>query len=249
MKHTKVIDFDILYLFNKFKFYCYLSGLKPEILIQYCRKLDKNGDVAKESDKEYQNILTWYSDVVYPKPYLKQLLFNTLYSLLDYMAYDNTNCRYLINCINYKAKKNRLAIRIANITSAVDLPYKYFFTLTFKSEHLLKWEDSTRHQRVKEFLGNLNKPQLQRKSQYVCNVDYGSRKKRVHYHGVLATDIPYDELRNLFKYGRSQWLPLHEDENTSKIMAGYINKLVNHSYKSGTLSENVIYSRKRKEYK
>lgn len=241
MKDTKVIDFDILYHFNKFKFYCYLSGTTSIYLLDHVRKLVRSGDILSKKNRE--SLIKIYATYNYEKPFLKDLLLEQLNILLDLIAFDNINSRYILNCLNYKAKKTRLAKKIESMLKDKVYQHKYFLTISFNN-HYLKRKRTTLHQYIKEFLWNLDN----RNTRYICNVDKGSKNHRLHYHAILCTNLEENEVFKNYIYGqRNDVKEICISDESIQRLSYYINKLVNHTYKDGTLEENVIFSRKRRK--
>lgn len=246
MKDTKFFSFDILKIFNKFKFYCFIGGTSSNYLIDIVRML--NREQRTLTDVESDNLIHIYCNFPYKFEFIFELLKENLLILINGLQDDIVISRLILNCLNYKQRKYRLSNRIENILgSKAEGDHVYFFTLTFKEEVYAKWSQSTRHKRIQEWLLSID-TYNKKNSQYICNVDIGSKNKRVHYHGILLTTLLNDELQSLYDYGFSFFQEIISvSENSNKILASYINKLVNHTYKDGTLQENVIFSRKRRK--
>lgn len=124
-----------------------------------------------------------------------------------------------------KAHKARLQRkrRIANYIKGMFLSYEpqklFFLTITFHDD-AFKASAKTRHTNVQRYLNSLC-------LDYMANLDYGTKKKREHYHAVIATD------KDIFEYSIPH-AHIHYKRITSRNsnrLAKYLSKLSNHAQK------------------
>jgi hypothetical protein len=124
----------------------------------------------------------------------------------------------------------------------LNIPNCIFLTLTFRDDVLANTSEETRKKYIQRFL----KEQC---SLYIANIDYGTKKGREHYHAVV---IPkYNQIDGSFyrtNYGSIDFERVRnkggvDTEATSKRLAKYVSKLVNHAIKETTRKCQVIYSR------
>lgn len=121
----------------------------------------------------------------------------------------------------------------------------YFVTFTFSNESLERLSKATRRELVRKALKSVS-------SQYVANIDYGSKNEREHYHGIcfLETQEDIDKLKAI--WSRNGFIDIRKvgsHSDTSKV-GNYIVKLQNHALKKSTgCFERLIYSRKPKNSK
>ena len=100
----------------------------------------------------------------------------------------------------------------------------WFCTFTINDEHMKK-----DHQRkLKDTYKETN---------YIINVDYGTKTNRKHYHGIIESK----KKPISWNYGFCDFREI-KIENINNI-AMYINKITNHTLKETTKRERIIYSR------
>lgn len=113
----------------------------------------------------------------------------------------------------------------------------FFLSLTFNNDALQLKPDS-RKQAIRRL--------LQKFSDYVLNIDYGSENEREHYHAVVALPDDYEvyeiettkgtkqcrcDILDEYKYGFYNMEPIRCDSDSPKLLANYMNKLTSHSIK------------------
>lgn len=147
-------------------------------------------------------------------------------------------------------RKKRLKKRIQRI---FDKGRTYFVTLTFKNDALENLSADTRREYVTSFLKSIS-------SDYVANIDFGSKSGREHYHAViyctLLDDIKYcysirygwinidaEPLMQWRKYGWFSVKSCGTDNIDKSRLAWYVSKLANHAVKETTKRNALIYSR------
>lgn len=109
-----------------------------------------------------------------------------------------------------------------------------FLTLTFTDNTLERTNEDTRKRYVKRYLKEVS-------SQYVANIDYGSKNEREHYHAIVLCDkVDYSFWH---KYGAIKGELIKVEDNASKRLSKYVNKLTNHAIKETTRRNCIIYSR------
>ena len=111
-----------------------------------------------------------------------------------------------------------------------------FLTLTFNDNTLASTTEKERRTAVTRFL----KAQC---SQYVANIDYGSKNHREHYHAVVCSDsIVFDTWR---KFGNinAERVRMRDVKTDKTKLSKYICKLSNHAIKETTKRSSLIYSR------
>lgn len=144
---------------------------------------------------------------------------------------------------NIRARKYRCNHRI-HLMLDYDLKRCFFLTFTFNDETLSKLNADSRKQYVIRYL-------KKHFSQYVANIDYGSKNEREHYHaiGVIKNGsilIPTKQhgVYNLAFYDKG--FTTAKTINSSEdylALSGYINKLTNHAFKTSNKAQKLIYSR------
>lgn len=129
------------------------------------------------------------------------------------------------------ARSRRIRKRVKEILNNNDK--KYFITLTF-NDASLNTDLKTRRKYVQRYL-------IDRYSNYVANIDFGSLNNREHYHSVCCSNLDIEILKQ-WNYGfiNIEEITLLNDYRLSK----YLDKLTNHALK---LSNNPIFSRQKKK--
>lgn len=129
----------------------------------------------------------------------------------------------------YKSRRSRLRKRVRQLVS---MNYSYFLTLTFTDEFIndsYNCQKKRVHRLLKTFTDS-----------YIFNADYGDLNNRFHFHCIIGSDKPYEYIQDMWKYGFSYIEPVR---NTPNKLSNYVDKLTNHSIKSSTGRDKVIYSR------
>ena len=150
-------------------------------------------------------------------------------------------CAYLeslrINNSKYHRQK-RLHERINKII----INKSYFLTLTFRNEYL--YIPSMKYIPLKKLRTIVSRYLKANFTDYVANVDYGSKNGRLHFHAVASCDYvnpclwPYGNLDFEVIYG-----------NNDNKLGKYVDKLTMHAIKETTRRNHLIYCRKSKPKK
>lgn len=118
----------------------------------------------------------------------------------------------------------------------------WFVTLTFNDKTLERTSKDTRRQYVRR---NLQK----HFEIYVANIDYGTKKRREHYHALIyCQHDPTNEIKEFWdKYGFSKIEQVRTTEDDVKRTIKYVVKLTRHALKEttskGLSTDRVIYSK------
>jgi hypothetical protein len=131
----------------------------------------------------------------------------------------------------YYARVRRLKVRIAHLLS---LGTCFFLTLTFNNDTLSITSADTRRKYVTRFLKSIS-------TDYVGNIDFGSKNGREHYHAVVLCSVAPD-MSSWDCYGFSNAKVIVSSEDFVPV-AKYISKLTNHAVKATTKGCRAIYSR------
>ena len=114
--------------------------------------------------------------------------------------------------------------------------YIYFCTFTF-DEHYINKCERTQKDLIKYSLYTFDDD-----IKFVLNVDYGKKNERLHYHGIIATNLSYDlreHLKRVYPCMSScDSVPISSDD--VKRLSKYINKLTNHALKDSTKSRRLL---------
>lgn len=111
----------------------------------------------------------------------------------------------------------------------------YFVTLTFTNETLERLDSLTRRRYVSRYARSLDAVD------YYCNIDYGEKNGREHYHGViLGGNQKWSEWE---KYGFFKIETIGNDHTDEIRIGKYITKLSNHAIKESTGSDTCITKR------
>lgn len=147
---------------------------------------------------------------------------------------DNLSLEYRLSESNHRRK-----VRIKErITRMLDTNRCYFLTLTFSDKMFSRKASSeTRRRYIARFLKS-------ECSQYVANIDFGSKNEREHYHAVVVpkTLIHFDKYRELFD-SNINCKRIVNTEKTKDKVSMYIAKLTNHALKENGFYKRLIYSR------
>ena len=143
---------------------------------------------------------------------------------------------------NLKARKHRCNYRIRYMLDK-NIDNCYFMTFSFTDETLNRLNADSRRQYVRRYLSKYC-------SDYVANIDYGSKNEREHYHAIgiikdLSILMPgkVENVFNMANYekGFSSCIKIRNCADYTKL-SSYINKITNHCFKD-TTSKRLIYSR------
>ena len=135
-----------------------------------------------------------------------------------------------INKASYSRAK-RLKERIAKMLNNGEC---IFITLTFNNETLNSTDTNKRRVFVSRYLKLF-------KSDYVANVDYGSKNHREHYHAIIQSSSI--DLTAWRKFGNINVERIRCLNASDTKLAKYISKLSNHAIKETTKRSSLIYSR------
>ena len=123
----------------------------------------------------------------------------------------------------------------------------YFCTFTLNDDHIDNLLDSNRKLLTKSINDYCN--------DYICNIDYGSRSDRLHFHGLLCindTSVLIDPkiIDNKNWYTFNNWTGgfssvVKVSAADSFVIKNYIVKLMYHATKDSTRYSNIIRMRKR----
>lgn len=184
-------------------------------------------DVVKDYDIDYEKLL---------KNQLDDLILKTGYSYFVAKMIERNECNSLdwqeakkINHASYK-RTTRLKERIQKMLLNGQC---IFLTLTFSNDTLQQTTQETRRKYVSRYL-------KENCSQYIANIDYGSRNEREHYHAVVLCDkVNYSAWHHL---GAIKGEKVRDTDDFTKL-AKYVDKLTNHAIKETTKRNHLIYSR------
>lgn len=110
-----------------------------------------------------------------------------------------------------------------------------FLTFTFDKKHINN-EIKKDIRNIKEWFKKNNY------IDYLFNIDYGTKNKRKHYHGIALFKDNINA--NTWKQGNLDFIKIKVNSN-EKALQEYIMKLSQHSFKT-TTNEKVIYARKKR---
>lgn len=133
-----------------------------------------------------------------------------------------------------RKRKERLINRIGKIFDLSDLKKLnvYFITLTIKDENMANIEVLTK--KIRYYL-------RKNFTYYVCNIDFGEEKERIHFHALVSSSYIKS---NKYKLGAINFELIHT--RNKKALATYILKLTNHAIKNNLLNYHLIFSRMNK---
>ena len=109
-----------------------------------------------------------------------------------------------------------------------------FLTLTFRDDVLAKTSSETRRQYVRKWLKDVS-------TEYVANIDFGSKNGREHYHAVSNARV--DPTTWLYGACNVQAVRYNPESKSCVKLAKYVSKLTNHAIKETTKRCALIYSR------
>lgn len=145
-----------------------------------------------------------------------------LYTERDYKDYHN-----------YRIKNQRARSRIEKIISS---NVALFLTFTFTDKALQTTSENTRYQGVVRWL----KANCE---DYVANIDFGKENGREHYHAIVSVSNKIDY--STWRYGALNGVKIKRS-SSPLCLAKYLNKLVNHAFKSSNTRKKIIYARQTK---
>ena len=156
---------------------------------------------------------------------------NELIEIITGLPSEKANKIISRTCRNKNKKKNRLKNRIEELI--LNNEECVFVTLTFNNDFI----NCKSHRKfVTDFLND------ESKNGYIANIDFGSKNERLHYHAIVTNRInPLN-----WKYGACNVKRIIKI-NSHESIAEYITKFTNHSTKTTTRGERVIYSRKKEK--
>lgn len=145
--------------------------------------------------------------------------------------------------LRHYQRVKRISDRIENIVlDAVDLGNGLFFiTMTFSDKYLSKTTATYRRKLVERLLRKYC-------LHFVANIDFGDDEKyshREHYHAFVETNQlkalkdEYYKITKSYIHAKGYYSKKH----STKYIANYVIKLVNHSVKTTTLLNRVIFDR------
>ena len=187
---------------------------------------------------DYVNIRrSYYADYIYQK---NGVVVN---STIDIETAEKLACFYNIKrrsdfkecerIYNASCKRtHRLKKRITDMITNNDC---IFVTLTFTNQVLSSTNYDTRRKYVARFLKQVA-------NDYIANIDFGKKNGRVHYHGIVVSNL-INPL--LWQYGTCNVKKCSCSPNDIVRLSKYINKLTNHAIKDTTKRYALIYSRKK----
>lgn len=114
-----------------------------------------------------------------------------------------------------------------------------FLTLTFSDETLAKTSEKTRREYVRKYLKTQS-------TEFVANIDYGTKNEREHYHAIIYAPNQKIDLAPWKKRGFI-FAEKIRFKDSEKRLAKYIAKLTRHALKESTKRKThcprLIYSR------
>lgn len=170
---------------------------------------------------------------------------NECFGVVSSFAYDKHTLDYWLNDLQVKFgvcgiiegyrianaryhRVSRLKKRIEKIIEKDSL----FITLTFTDEVLSKTSSKTRREYATRFLKKYS-------SDYVGNIDFGSRNHREHYHAVIQAER-LDH--NSWSYGAISFEKIYNKDSVK--LSQYVAKLTNHAIKETTKRSSLLYPKK-----
>lgn len=154
---------------------------------------------------------------------------NELIEHITGINYQKANAIISRTCRNKNKKRNRLKEKLTKLIE--DNEECIFATLTFNDKYI---NCKSHRKLVTDFLNENSK------NGYIANIDFGTKKERMHYHAVLTNKIN----PKLWRYGACNVKTIYK-KNSEYSIAEYITKFTNHSTKTTTRNSRVIYSRKK----
>lgn len=165
-------------------------------------------------------------------------IYDKLHSQLENYSFEDLEESKKVNNAGYHRVK-RLSDRVLTMLKEENC---IFLTLTFRNDVLANTSSETRAKYIKRFL----KEQC---SSYVANIDFGRKNEREHYHAVVVPKGEnidgafYRKNYGSIDFERVRNKKSDNNEDTSKRLAKYVNKLTNHAIKETVRQNRVIYSR------
>jgi len=159
-----------------------------------------------------------------------------LHDYIDYKCIQNECLQYGFTLEEYQKKIHNNNMKYKRCYNRIKLyfekyKYIYFGTLTFDNEHIEKEEYY-----FKQYKRILTKT----KYQYIVNKDIGTKKERIHYHIILASNTPIKKSNLNWQYG---FMDLKKIPNQDKgKITKYLLKLNRHAFKESSFKR-LIYSR------
>lgn len=147
---------------------------------------------------------------------------------------DNLGLEFRLYIANER-RKERIKERI---TRMLETNKALFLTLTFSDKLFARnCSEETRRRYIARFL-------REQCSDYLANIDFGSKNKREHYHAVVVpkTKIDFERYRAIFDSNINAQ-HIRVDDTSVKLVGKYINKLTNHALKENGFYKRLIFCR------
>jgi len=138
----------------------------------------------------------------------------------------------------YKGNERRRERIKTRITRMLATNKALFLTLTFSDKMFARnCSTETRRRYIARFLKS-------ECSEYLANIDFGSKNQREHYHAVVVpkTAIDFSKYHKIFD-SCIKAEKIRIDDNSVKYVSTYINKLTNHALKENGFYKRLIFSR------
>ena len=185
---------------------------------------------AKVMLSESESLINNLSRRLYDSSCTQQFVDDSLIYL--FKTYSIFHLKESLRIHNAKIKRvARLRRRIKKICSE----RAYFLTLTFTDAVL---DDTTKEKRrryVREHLKKIS-------TDFVANIDYGSKNDREHYHAVVRCQyLDY----NFWPYGIMYAEVINPIDDSNLCLAKYVSKLTNHAIKETCKRQSIIYSKRK----
>ena len=192
----------------------------------------------------------WQTDYEYKSKVMLTDAESLLNNLSYHLTYCSANQDFIDNSMDYILSQYSIfhlkeAIRIHNAKvhrvtrlkrriESICSERAYFLTLTFTDDVLSRTDEKTRRKYVSRSLKSIS-------SDYVANIDYGSKNEREHYHAVVRADyIDY----HFWSYGIMYAEVISSNDDSFLLLSKYVSKLTNHAIKETCKRKAIIYSKK-----
>lgn len=188
------------------------NQVKIAYLIQKIRYKIKQGELSERSKSQFERIIWNSCPIVY----------------LNFCDDHTLICKDIEKRKRVKRRVNRF---LKDMVECYSDSQFYFVTLTF-DDRSISLKENTRHQYAQKFFKSVSRA-------YIANVDYGSKKQREHYHGVVvfrhSIESPKQaqlEWTHGFSNIKVCGINDNDDDHKNKYrLSSYILKLTNHAGK------------------
>lgn len=199
-------------------------------------KLTKANKYNVISDAGYLQKIKLIRASLFNKTDIKDFKTNKIIMYYDYALRFDKKFKNDIQYIAANRILHNSTVRKSRLKKRIEI-YKefgecYFITLTFEEKYL-KLTEFTRRRYVTRYLSSIS-------NFYIANIDYGEKKGREHYHGIIQLENP--SIFN-WKYGFFTIKKVGSSSLSDSKLSEYIDKLVLHAFKESGKQKRIIYSK------